>query len=320
MKSSSEDDFSRAGSALTDGFREALLNGLRRTPKSIPCKFLYDAEGARLFEKICTLPEYYPTRVELALLRAHSDEIATLAGPTVEIMEFGAGAGEKIRILLDVLSRPRAYIPVDISTSWLGAVTRRLRMAYPTVKIHPVAGDFAADLRWPFSSDARRIGFFPGSTIGNFNPREAREFLAGAAKLLKGGALLIGVDLVKNPAILHAAYNDAAGVTSAFNRNLLERANRETTANFEPAQFFHYAFYNPVHQRIEMYLISKKAQQIGVAGQSFALAEGEAVLTEYSYKYTIQGFQELARSAGFAPRAVWCDEERLFSLHWLDAV
>ena len=304
--------------AASDEFRDAFLSGLRSVPKSIPCKYFYDAEGSRLFEQICGLPEYYPTRTEVSLLRAHSAEIAALAGANVEIMEFGAGAGEKIRIVLDALESPRAYIPVDISDSWLGAAAERLASAYPDVAVYPVTGDFGSQLSWPFSSPARRIGFFPGSTIGNFTPTEAREFLAATAQLLRGGALLIGVDLVKNPAVLHAAYNDATGVTAAFNRNLLARANRELGASFDVMSFSHYAFYNPVEQRIEMHLISDVRQFATVSGRSIHFGKGETLVTEYSYKYNVEQFQELAASAGFVPRALWCDPDRLFSIHWLE--
>ena len=318
MKSAVKRSIATPLSVATDEFRDALLNGLRSVPKSVPCKYFYDAEGSRLFEQICELPEYYPTRTEISLLRANSVEIAGLAGPNVEIMEFGAGAGEKIRILLDVLESPRAYIPVDISDLWLGEAAGRLASAYPGLAIHPVTGDFGSRLRWPFSSPARRIGFFPGSTIGNFTPPEAREFLATTAQLLRGGALLIGVDLVKDPAILHAAYNDSAGVTAAFNRNLLARANRELGANFDVMNFSHYAFYNPVEQRIEMHLVSDVRQSAIMSGRSIQFAKGETLLTEYSYKYNAEQFQELAVSAGFVPRALWCDPDHLFSIHWLE--
>ncbi len=320
MKTAPEDGFALARLAVNDGFRDDLMDGLSRTPKAIPCKYFYDADGARLFEKICALPEYYPTRVELSLLRVHAPEIAALAGPEVEIMEFGAGAGEKICILLDVLERPRAYIPMDISVAWLDRAARRLREAFPHLEIHPLACDFAGELRWPMSSRARRLGFFPGSTIGNFSPAEAREFLIRAAAVLRRGALLIGVDLVKDPAVLHTAYNDSAGVTAAFNLNLLQRANREAQGHFDLSRFSHYALYNPVRQRVEMYLVSSIQQEIAVGGRSFNFAQGEAVLTEYSYKYTIDGFRDLALSAGFNPRKVWCDAGQRFSLHWLDAI
>ena len=303
----------------TDDFPDNLIEGLRKTPKRIPCKYFYDAEGSRLFEEICALPEYYPTRTELLLLETHAEEIAALVGPNAEIMEFGAGAGEKIRPLLDSLDQPRAYIPVDISGPYLRNVTARLSVNYPSVAIRPVAGDFTRELSWPSSSGMRRIGFFPGSTIGNFEPEEARNFLTNTAKIVKGGGLLIGVDLVKDPAVLHAAYNDRAGITAAFNKNVLARANREAEANFDLAQFAHYAFYNPVERRIEMYLVSTTEQRITVCGREIWFPEGEAIHTEYSYKYTVPHFRGLAAAAGFVPRAVWSDPGRLFSIHWLES-
>jgi len=319
MKSMLEDGFARAFAPTGDGFREALIAGLAQSPKKIPCKYFYDAVGARLFDEICTLPEYYLTRTENVLLRAHAAEISALAGSDVEIMEFGAGSGDKIRILLDGFHHPRAYMPVDFSVTWLDRLAERLRKDYPALQVHPVIGDFTGSLQWPLASQARRLGFFPGSTIGNFTPREAREFLSAAAAILNGGALLIGVDLFKDPAILHAAYNDRAGITAAFNLNLLSRANRDAGADFDPARFFHYAFYNAVEGRIEMYLISTISQKARVSGRSFAFSQGEAILTEYSYKYTVEGFQELATSAGLIPRKFWCDPDGLFSLHWLES-
>lgn len=319
MKSIQEVGFARASAAMSDGFREALAAGLARSPKSIPSKYFYDAAGARLFDEICTLPEYYLTRTETALLRAHAAEISSLAGPDVEIMEFGAGSGDKIRILLDAFRQPRAYVPVDFSITWLDQLANGLRRDYPSLQIHPVIGDFTANLRWPLTSESRRLGFFPGSTIGNFTPLQARQFLSAAAGILDGGALLIGVDLVKDPAILHAAYNDRAGITAAFNLNLLVRANRDAGANFVPSRFFHYAFYNPAESRIEMHLISAIRQTANVSGQSFEFSSGEAILTEYSYKYTVESFQEIAASSGFMPRKFWCDPDGLFSLHWLES-
>jgi dimethylhistidine N-methyltransferase len=300
-----------------ENFSSALLAGLRSSPKNIPCKFFYDAAGSLLFEKICALPEYYPTRTELMLLRTHVHEMAEKIGPHAEIVEFGAGASEKIRPLLNALEDPRAYLPIDISGPYLRSIASRLRNEYPALAIELIIGDFTREISLPPSS-GRRIGFFPGSTIGNFEPDEARAFLANAAQLLKGGGLLIGVDLVKDPAILHAAYNDRAGVTAAFNKNLLVRANREAGANFELAHFAHYALYNPQHRRIEMYLVSTAAQRVMIGGLAIALAEGEAIHTEYSYKYTVDGFRALASSAGFIPSLVWCDANRLFSIHWLE--
>lgn len=300
-------------------FRDALLRGLHSDPKRIPCKYFYDEEGCRLFREICALPEYYPTRTEFGLLHAHADEIAKLAGPDVEVMEFGAGAGEKIRVLLNALMRPRAYIPVDIAASWMADVVESLAADYPDLPLIPLVCDFAGDISWPLKSRARRVAFFPGSTIGNFEPAEARDFLSRTSRLLNGGSLLIGVDLVKDPGLLHAAYNDRAGVTAAFNLNLLARANREADANFNLSRFAHYAFYNPMARRIEMYLVSTMRQEVSVCGRRIHFSEGESVLTEYSCKYTVDEFQKLALSAGFVPRSVWYDAERLFSLHWLDA-
>ena len=301
-----------------DDFADVLLVGLRATPKSIPCKYFYDAEGSLLFEKICELPEYYPTRTELSLLHSHADEMAHLAGAHTEIVEFGAGASEKIKPLLDALEHPRTYLPVDISGPYLTSIASRLQAEYETLAIHPIVADFTREFSLP-AAKGRRIGFFPGSTIGNFAPNEARGFLARAARMLKGGGLLIGVDLVKDPQILHAAYNDKAGITAAFNKNLLARANREASANFDPARFAHYALYNPPQQRIEMYLVSTAAQCVAVCGRPIAFSEGEAIHTEYSYKYTVDGFRSLAASAGFTPRQLWCDPNRLFSIHWLEA-
>ena len=300
-----------------EDFADALFVGLRAMPKAIPCKYFYDAEGSLLFEKICALPEYYPTRTELSLLRSYAGEMARSMGPNAEIVEFGAGAGEKIRPLLDAMENPHAYLPMDISGPYLTGIAQRLQADYPALRIHPIIGDFTRDFSLP-PSQARSIGFFPGSTIGNFAPGEARAFLANVARMLKGGGLLIGVDLVKDPQILHAAYNDKAGITAAFNKNLLARANREAAANFDLTQFAHYALYNPIARRIEMYLVSAVDQRVAVCGRSVAFSAGEAIHTEYSYKYTVDGFRALAASAGFVPRQVWCDENRLFSIHWLE--
>ncbi len=309
----SEDAADEAGD-----FSDALLEGLSGAEKSIPCKYFYDGEGSRLFEKICTLPEYYPTRVELRLLSRHASDFAELIGADAEVVEFGAGSSEKIRPLLDSLDSPRAYLPIDISGPYLKTVAARLRFDYPRIAVLPIVADFSRDLELPPVRSRRRVGFFPGSTIGNFERQEAREFLKQAARVLAGGGLLIGVDLVKDPRLLHAAYNDSAGVTAAFNRNLLVRANRELGANFDPARFFHYAPYDPIHRRIGMYLVSGGAQRVNLCGRAIAFAEGEAIHTEWSHKYTVEEFRALAASAGFVPRAVWCDSDRLFSVHWLE--
>ena len=304
-----------------DDFGEGLLAGLQANPKHIACKFFYDARGSTLFERICTLPEYYPTRTELALLDRHAAEFAALIGDDAELVEFGAGSGRKVRLLLDTLCRPRAYIPVDISGEHLHEAVRGLAADYPHLAIRPVVADYTRPFRLPapLPGARRRIGFFPGSTIGNFTPEEAIGFLGIAADMLRGGGLLVGVDLVKDPAILHAAYNDAEGVTAAFNKNVLVRANRELGADFAVERFAHYAFYQPLARRIEMHLMSLDAQCVHVAGREFRFDAGETLHTENSYKYTPAAFRELAAQAGFTPRACWTDPRALFSLHWLVA-
>jgi dimethylhistidine N-methyltransferase len=307
--------------ASQDGdFAQSLVEGLSRTPRSLPCKFFYDEQGSHLFDAICTLPEYYQTRTELALLSHHAPEIAALIGPGREIVEFGAGSLTKVRILLDALAKPAAYTPLDISGDYLGAVARALAGDYPALTLRPVVADFTQPLTIPaLAGNPQRAGFFPGGTIGNFRPDAAAQLLRRMRASLNGGGLLVGVDLVKDPNRLHAAYNDSAGITAAFNKNLLARANRELGADFDLDAFAHYAPYNSAAHRIEMYLVSLKRQSVRIAGRRFDFAQGEAIHTEDSHKYTIEAFRELAAHAGFAPRAVWTDAERLFSIHWLEA-
>jgi len=299
-----------------EDFAASLRAGLTGTPKTLACKFFYDAEGSRLFDAICELPEYYQTRTEMALLARHAREIAALMGPGAEIVEFGAGALRKVRILLEAAS-PASYMPLDISGDYLADVVRSLAADYPHIAMKPVVADFTRNLVLPGSG--RRAGFFPGSTIGNFTPDAAIALLRRMRGVLNGGGLLVGVDLVKDPARLHAAYNDAAGVTAQFNKNLLARANRELDAGFDLDGFAHYAPYNPIAQRIEMYLVSLKRQSVTVDGTRLDFAAGEAIHTEDSHKYTIESFRELAVKAGFEPRTVWTDAERLFSLHWMES-
>lgn len=306
------------GRRIENEFASAVLTGLRHHQKELPCKYFYDDEGSRLFDLICELPEYYPTRTETRLLRDKAGEFAAAIGDDVELIEFGAGSLMKAGIVLDALKNPRAYVPIDISGDYLRGMAAKLAQAFPEIPVHPVVADFTKAMKLP-QTGARRVGFFPGSTIGNFTRAEAGAFLRRAAGALKGGGLLIGVDLVKDPAILHAAYNDAAGVTEAFNKNILVRANRELDGNFDPDAFAHYAFYNPAQQRIEMHLMSMEDQRVTVAGETVAFREGETIHTENSHKYTVDGFRELAAEAGFTPREVWCDPSRLFSVHWLEA-
>jgi dimethylhistidine N-methyltransferase len=326
-------DRAAAASALPQvidsDFARELLAGLARRPRQIAAKFFYDAAGSALFDRICELPEYYPTRTELSLLGERAPAIAACIadsvgeiGEGVEIVEFGAGSSRKVRLLLDALPT-RRFVPIDISGEHLHAAAEELRADHPGLDVRPIAADFTRPIELPAvpldskGRPAPRVGFFPGSSIGNFTPAEALGFLRQSAGLLRGGGLLIGVDLVKDPAVLHAAYNDGDGVTAAFNLNLLARANRELGANFELPQFAHYAFYQPTLQRIEMHLVSRRAQQVRVCGHVFDFGEGESMHTENSHKFSVEGFRALAARAGYVPGPAWCDAQRLFSIHWL---
>jgi len=303
-------------------FATAMIEGLSRAPKRTPAKFFYDAAGSALFEEITGLPEYYPTRTELAILRDNAAEMATFIGSDAQLVEFGAGALRKVRLLFDAMTKPRGYVPIDISGDFLLQVAETLEAEYPHICVNPVVADFTKPIKLgPLECTAmHRVGFFPGSTIGNFTRSEAVSFLKSARQTLEGGPLLIGVDLVKDPAILHAAYNDAAGVTAAFNKNLLLRANRELDASFDVDAFDHYAPYNPVAQRVEMYLIAKSRQRVRLAGETVTFAQGEAIHTEDSHKYTLESFRAVAAEAGYAQRKVWTDANALFSVQWLEAV
>ncbi|MEO6959268.1 MAG: L-histidine N(alpha)-methyltransferase [Burkholderiaceae bacterium] len=298
-----------------------MLASLRLRPRSLSPKYFYDERGSELFDRICDLPEYYPTRTELALLAAHAGEIAAQMGPRAEIVEFGAGSLRKIRLLLDVMDKPLRYVPIDISGAYLSASAAQLQRDYASLSVLPIMADYTAGFHLPAREPGggRRVGFFPGSTIGNLHPADALKFLHQAARSLRGGALLIGVDLIKAPAVLHAAYNDSQGITAAFNLNLLARANRELDADFDLSQFVHGAFYNAPLRRVEMHLISRTAQQVHVCGECFDFEEGETLHTENSYKFTVEGLRALAVRAGFQPGRVWVDPQKLFSLHWLQA-
>lgn len=299
-------------------FEEELLYGLSARPRWVAPKWFYDLRGSQLFDRICETPEYYPTRVEMALLERHCAELGARLGPGVEIVEFGAGAARKVVALARALERPAAYRPIDISGDYLREAVAPLAASLPGLPVLPIIGDYTAALRLPArSGSGPRLGFYPGSSIGNFDPDEAARLLRRFAAALGGGHLLVGVDLVKDPAVLYAAYNDAAGVTAEFNLNLWARANREAGADFDLGAWRHAAFYNPPARRIEMHLVSRRRQRVRVAGQRFDFDEGESVHTESSYKYTVEGFQRLAGSAGWMPQEAWVDAERNFSLHWL---
>jgi dimethylhistidine N-methyltransferase len=305
-------------------FRAAVLDGLAQPHKRLPCKFFYDAEGSRLFDEICQLPEYYPTRTELAILEARAGELAARLGRRVRLVEFGSGAGYKVRLLLRTLAAPAAYVPVDISRSQLLGAATSLARDFPALHIAPVCADYTQPFDLPASTAeiARTTaGFFPGSTIGNFNPAQAETFLAQSRALLGPGAwMIVGVDLHKDTAVLNAAYNDAVGVTAAFNLNLLRRINRELDGGFDLQAFRHHAFYNEAERRIEMHLVSLRDQSVRIGdAAAIGFAAGETIHTEDSYKYEIADFQRLAARAGFAPVEAWTDRERLFAIHLLRA-
>ncbi|HEX9721151.1 MAG TPA: L-histidine N(alpha)-methyltransferase [Ramlibacter sp.] len=302
-------------------FAHDMMRALASRPRSISPKYFYDAKGSRLFDRICELPEYYPTRTELRILADNAHEIAVQMGPRAEIVEFGAGSLRKVRLLLDAMDRPARYLPIDISGEHLAHSATALQRDYPGLDVQPVVADYTQRLLLParVPGAGQRVGFFPGSTIGNFTPQEALHFLQVAGQVLRGGALLLGADLVKDPAVLHAAYNDAEGVTAAFNLNLLERANRELGTRFALDQFAHSAFYNAPQQRIEMHLVSRRRQKVELGGDCYELEEGETLHTESSHKFTVEGMRALAIGAGFGPGPVWTDADRLFSVHWLQA-
>lgn len=302
-------------------FKSAVLEGLAARPRAIPARFLYDARGSTLFDAICELPEYYLTRTETAILAGNAAEISRLAGPQCILIEFGSGSSVKSRLLLDAMSTLDAYVPIDISREHLDGTVARLRSDYPALKVHAVCADYMALDHLPDTINGhRRIGFFPGSTIGNLTPEEATSFLRRVRRLLgRDGALILGVDLKKDRRRLHDAYNDAAGVTAQFSLNLLRRMNRELDATFDLAAFAHEAFYNPVESRIEIYLRSLQAQTVSVAGHRFTFEEGERIHTEYSYKFDDASLAALAGSGGFAVERTWADPEGLFAVAWLKA-
>ena len=300
-------------------FAADVLQGLSATRKRIPAKYFYDARGSELFERITELPEYYPTRCEVEALRAHATEIAALIPERAALVEFGSGSNTKARILLAVAApKLAAYVPVDINGEMLEKEAAELRADFPDLQIVPVAADICYPFALPEAASraAVRVGFFPGSTIGNFEPHEAASFLRNAARILGSGArLIIGVDLIKPAEIMNAAYNDAAEVTAEFNLNLLRRVNRELGGNFRPECFEHHAFYNRERNRIEMHLASLKRQKVKVLGETIDFRAGETIHTENSYKYSVDSLRALARGAGWAPDGIWTDSQRYFCIH-----
>ena len=304
-------------------FADEVSRGLAESPKRVPCKFLYDERGSRLFEEICSLDEYYPTRTELSILRDHADDMARHLGPKCLLVEYGSGSGIKTRVLLDALIEPAGYVPIDISRDALLDGCDRLSARYPELAILPVCADYTLEFRLPpgAAPPGRQAVFFPGSTIGNFDRPEALAFLGRVASVVgEGGKLLIGVDRKKERALLERAYDDARGVTAAFNRNLLRRINRELDGDFDLSTFEHRAVYDERHGRVEMHLVSRRAQTVHVGDESFAFDAGETIWTESSYKYSLDEFRRLAEAAGFVVSRVWQDEASLFSVQLLTAV
>jgi dimethylhistidine N-methyltransferase len=300
-----------------ESLREAALAGLALPQKAIPPKFLYDARGAELFERICTLPEYYPTRSEIEILHRHARDIAGRMGRHAQLVEYGAGAADKVRTLLSAMDQPDRYVAIDVSCEQLRDATARLAADYPELAITGICADYTKSVPLPQAVRGARVGFFPGSTIGNFTRQEAVEFLRAAARTLAGGALLIGVDLKKDKARLDAAYNDSAGITAAFILNILHRINRELGADFDASQFTYLGEYSEEDGRVEMFVQSRRRQSVTVAGRRFDFAAGEKLHVEYSCKYDVAEFQDLARRAGFAPSGLWTDSAGNFSVHYL---
>ena len=301
--------------------RDEVLAGLRAERKALHPKLFYDAAGAALFERITTLDEYYPTRTELAILRARVGEIAALAGPGCALVEYGSGAGVKVRLLLDALAAPAAYVPIDISREQLARVAAELAGEYPAVAVRPVCADYTAPLRIPdLPRRARRLAFFPGSTIGNFHPAEAAAFLRRVRRTVAAdGALVLGVDRRKDVRVLEAAYDDREGVTAAFNLNLLARLNRELGADFDPARFRHRARWDDAASRVEMHLESLAPQVVHVAGEPIRFARGETIWTESSYKYDRPRLDALIAAGGFELARLWTDADDRFWVAFLTA-
>ena len=296
--------------------------GLAATPRRLPCALFYDAAGSRLFDEICELPEYYVPRVESALLRRHGPDIARLAGPGVEVLELGCGSAHKTDVLLEALERPAAYVGLDVSREPLLQATRRIAAAHPDLDVWAICADYTQPFALPpregGGPPGKRLAFFPGSTIGNFDPEQARRFLGLVARMIgPGGDLLIGADLPKEKALLDRAYDDAQGVTAAFNKNILVRLNRELGGDFDLEAFDHLAFFDPVRSRVEMHLVSSRDQVAHLAGHEYSFARGERIHTESSYKYDLEPFRRLAAETGFTPLEAWTDAERMFSLHYV---
>ncbi len=307
---------------LAERFTREVLEGLSSPRKHIPCTWLYDSQGSALFEAITALPEYYPTRTEIEILTTTSclAEVAARAGSAAVVVEPGSGAGHKTRLLLDALQEPAAYVPIDVSPGPLQASAAALKARFPALRCVPIVADFSTLAALPAGLDGRgtRLGFFPGSTLGNFKPPEATGLLQHLGHLLGPGAvLLVGIDITRDPAVLVPAYDDAQGVTAAFNLNLLTRINRELGADFDLANFRHEARFATPPTRIEMHLVSRVRQRVTVSGHGFNFEAGESIHTENSHKYSDDHFKALAYSSGWVPLQRWTDPAQRFSVHLL---
>ena len=295
-----------------------VIEGLSSHPRTLPCKYFYDARGSALFDQICELEEYYPTRTEISILKQHAAEISQTIGPGALVVEPGSGNSRKVRLLLDALESPAGYVPLDISGEHLVEAANKLAHDYTDLPIWPVCADFNQSIAVPkeASEAGRRLLFFPGSTIGNFGEQDRQALLKRFAQLCRpgGGQLLIGIDLIKDTKRLEQAYDDKRGVTAAFNRNLLTHINRALDANFAVDQFTHRALFNRAHARVEMHLVSEIDQTVEIRGQHFAFKAGETIQTENSYKFSVESFAENASHAGWQFERSWSDSENLFSL------
>ena len=303
-------------------FRQEVVQGLQKARKELPSKYFYDETGSRLFDLICELDEYYVTRTEFKIMQAFLDDIVEVLGPQCMLVEYGSGSSTKTRMLLNALPELAAYVPIDISKHYLQGAVTALAKAYPKLEIAPVCADYTHPFTLPIPTRPvkRRVAYYPGSTIGNFDPEPACNFLRNIARTFVGGGLLIGVDLKKDCAILHKAYNDCSGVTAQFNLHLLERINQELYANFQIDQFIHYAFYNPTEGRIEMHLVCGKSQCVSIGNSIIPIKEAESIWTESSYKYTLEEFAQLAKRAGLKVERVWVDEDAHFSIQYLSVI
>lgn len=306
---------------MSSEFLQDVVEGLSQTQKTLPCKYFYDERGSQLFTEICEQEEYYLTNTEMTLLKNNAQDIAEIAGKGAHIIEPGSGAGEKIQTLLRALNEPCCYMPLDISEEILQASANTIAKAFPTIEVKPVQLDFTTNVKLPECNALhnKRLVFFPGSTIGNFNQEEVVEFLSKLRCMAgQNGSLLIGVDLIKDKDILEAAYDDKNGVTAEFNKNLLHRINDELDADFDLSAFAHNAFFNDEESRIEMHLKSKLNQSVKIQDKTFDFAKGETIHTENSYKYSVSGFTQLAQDNGFELEKVWQDENELFGLFYLN--